>query len=262
MSTTEVKRGRPAKKADAPKKFAVKQNVKERTVKEYQLCGTKSAVYMMHQRNITVYDKESDQVRQIRFCPNEPSIFVDEQSDNAVRRSIVFTDGRLFVRPEQPNLRDFLEAHPDNKANGGKVFEVVDKTRKAKLDVESEFAVADAIVAIKEKPFEDLLAVAAALNYSVDREAAEIKHDLLMYAKKNPNQFMSMFDDPQVTTKAKIRMAMKYDVIYANKGAVRWKDSGNMIVSVPVGKDPVDVMLRYCMTDSGAATLEEMERQL
>ena len=231
MSTTEVKRGRPAKKADAPKKFAVKQNVKERTVKEYQLCGTKSAVYMIHQ-NITVYDKESDQVRQIRFCPNEPSIFVDEQSDNAVRRSIMFTDGRLFVRPEQPNLRDFLEAHPDNKANGG-MFEVVDKTA-SKADVESEFAVADAIVAIKEKPFEDLLA-SCGLNYSVDREAAEIKHDLLMYAKKNPSEFMSMFDDPRLQ-QGKIRMAMKYDVIYANKGAVRWKDSGNMIVSVPVGK--------------------------
>tara|TARA_R100000406_G_scaffold92806_1_gene82224 strand:+ start:10692 stop:11345 length:654 start_codon:yes stop_codon:yes gene_type:complete len=217
---------------------------------------------MLHQRNITIYDKDQDVVREIRFCPTEQSIFVDEQSDRAVRKSIIFRDGRLFVRPDEPNLRNYLDAHPGNKANGGSMFYMVDKEKKANVDVDKEFVMADAIILVKEKPFEDLLSVAASIGFNVDRQAAEIKHDLLMFAKKNPAQFIKMFDNPEVTMKAKIRMAIKYGVIDATKSGVRWKDSGTLIVSVPAGKNPIDVFLRFLLTEAGAPTVEELDRQL
>ena len=101
------------------------------------------------------------------------------------------------------------------------------------MDVDKEFVMADAIILVKEKPFEDLLSVAASLGFNVDRQAAEIKHDLLMFAKKSPAQFIKMFDNPEVTMKAKIRMAIKYGIIDAARSGVRWKDSGTLIVSVP-----------------------------
>jgi len=262
MSETQVKRGRPAKKAEAPKKFAVKQNITEDVAREYIIKKGYGAVYMMQQRNVTVYDKNRDEVRQIRYCPNEQSIYVDEQSENAVRKSVMFMDGRLFVPRNKPNLRNYLDVHPDNKANGGNVYELVDKKREAQVDVDKDFATAEAVMLVKEKPFEDLLSVAASLNFNVDREASQIKHDLLIYAKKNPVQFVKMFDNPEVTLKAKIRMAMKYGVLEESKGAVRWKDTGKMIVSVPVGKVAVDVLLRFLLTDAGAPTVEELDRQL
>lgn len=265
MSTTQVKRGRPAKKADAPsptKKFAVKQNLQDNVTREYKLVKGSSAVFMMHQRNLTVYDKNKDSIRQIRYCPNEQSVYVDEQSESAVRKSVVFNAGRLFVRADQPNLREFMTIHPGNRANGGNDFYMVDKHASAVVDVDKEFATADAIMMIKEKPFEDLLSVAASLGYNVDRQAAEIKHDLLMYAKKNPSGFVKMFDNPEVTMKAKIRMAIKYGIIEISNGAARWKDSNTMIVSVPAGKDGVNTLLRFLLTDAGAATVEELDRQL
>ena len=262
MSTTQAKRGRPAKAKEQPKKFSVRQDLKETGIQEYVLKSGKGAVYMMHQKNISHFDKESGMVRQIRYCPSEHSVFVDEQSEKAVRKSVVFADGRLLVRPDQPNLAEFMRLHPGNTANGGTVFSKVDKQEKAKVDVSKEFAVADAIIMIKEKPFEDLLSVAASIGINVDRQAAEIKHDLLMYAKKNPNQFIKMFDNPEVTMKAKVRMAMKYGIIEISKGAARWKDTNGMIVSVPEGKDGVDVLLRFLLTEAGAPTAEELDRQL
>jgi hypothetical protein len=264
--TTQAKRGRPPKKAveqtPAKKKFSVKQNLNNNGIEEYVLRKEKSAVYMMQQKNLTYYDKDSNMVRQIRYCPSEHSVFVDEQSDKAVRKSVVFSDGRLLVRPDQPNLSNFLRLHPGNVANGGDVFSIVDKMAKAKVDVDTEFAVADAVIMVKEKPFEDLLSVAASLGFNVDRQAAEIKHDLLMYAKKNPSQFVKMFDNPEVTMKAKIRMAMKYGILTVDRGAVRWKDTSGMIVSVPEGKDGLDVLLRFLLTEAGAPTVEELDRQL
>ena len=257
--TTQVKRGRPPKKAveqaPAKKKFTVKQNINTNATLEFKLLNGSQAVFMMQQKNITVYDKDQDTVRQIRYCPNE-------QGANAVRQSIIFNDGRIFVTPDKPNLREYLQTHPDNRANGGKLFYQVDKQKKATVDVNKEFATADAVLMVKEKPYEDLLSVAASLGFNVDRQAAEIKHDLLMYAKKNPSEFIRMFDNPEVTMKAKIRMAMKYGIIEVSQGGARWVDTNKLIVSVPAGRNGVDVLLRFLLTEAGAPTVEELDRQL
>ena len=264
--TTQVKRGRPPKKAvekaPAKKKFTVKQNINTNATLEFKLLNGSQAVFMMQQKNVTIYDKDADSVRQIRYCPNEPSIYTDEQGENAVRQSIIFNDGRLFVTPDKPNLREYLQTHPDNKANGGGLFYQVDKQKKATVDVNKEFDTAGAVLMVKEKPFEDLLSVAASLGFNVDRQAAEIKHDLLMYAKKNPSEFIRMFDNPEVTMKAKIRMAMKYGIIEVSQGGARWVDTNQLIVSVPAGRNGVDVLLRFLLTEAGAPTVEELDRQL
>lgn len=270
MSNT-TKRGRPAKKTEptvqeqptvSTAKFQVKQNIQENRTLEYKLSRGGGAVYMMHQKGITIYDKKLDTIREIRYCPNEASIYRDDQSSNAVRKSVVFADGRLFVRPDQPNLREYMTLHPGNKANGGSEFYLVDKQKKAKLDVDKEFEQADAIMMIRQKPFEDLLAVAAAMGVNVDREASEVKHDLLMIAKKSPGKFIKSFDNPEVTMKAKIRMASKYGIINLGRDGARWTDTNKLIVSVPAGKDPLDIMLRFCLTEAGTPTVEELDRQL
>ena len=95
---------------------------------------------MLPQKGVTIYDEEKDTVREIRFCPNEPSIFVDEQSEKALKQSVIFREGRLFVRKDQPNLKAFLDIHPENKANGGKLFSVIDKKKDAEETLNKEFA--------------------------------------------------------------------------------------------------------------------------
>jgi len=268
--TTTTKRGPgrpPTKKAEtktaAPtRKVSVKRDVATDTIKEFKTLKPSGATFMMQQKGITVYDKELNQIREIRYCPNEPSIWRDEQSDNARRESIVFIDGRKFVRPDQPNLLAFMEAHPGNSANGGKLFEVVNKEKKAEVEVEKEFLVADAIMLIRNKDLDDLLSVAVALAIDVDRPVNEIKHDLLVFAKKSPQRFIESFDNPVVEMKTKIKMAEKYQVIKLAADGVKWFDTNKLIVSVPAGKDPLDVFVRYCMTEAAVPIVEEMEKQI
>ena len=57
-------------------------------------------------------------------------------------------------------------------------------------------------------------------------------------------------------------MAAKYQIIKLEKDGVRWFDSNNLIVSVPEGKDPLDVFVRYCLTEAAVPVVEEMERQM
>lgn len=268
MPTTTAKRGpgRPATKKTAPKKESpksiIKRDITPVKAHEYKTLKPMGATYMMQQKGTTVFDPESEMVREIRYCPNENSIWRDEQSPSAKRESIVFLEGRKFVAPNKPNLKEFLDTHPGNKKNGGTVFEIVDKTQKAKIEVDVEFLVADAVTMVRDKNLEELLSVCVAMGINIDRPAAEIKHDLLVFAKKNPEKFIDSFNNPSVAMKTKITMADKYQIIKLDRDGVKWFDTNKLIVSVPVGKNPTDVMVRYCLTESAVPVVEEIDRQL
>ena len=144
MSETTTKRspGRPkaaAPKPAAPKKRNIKRKEKVINHAEYEIISGGGVVFMLPQKGVTVYDEEKDTVRELRYCPNEPSIWRDEQSDNAVKKSVVFDNGRLFVPKDKPNLRIFMDKHPGNKVNGGSIFKQVDKRKDAEVELQREF---------------------------------------------------------------------------------------------------------------------------
>lgn len=261
--------GRPKKvqteaaPAAPKKKVSIKRNEPDSNIaRVYEIPSKAGIAYMIPQTGVTVYDKESDMVREMRYCPNEPSIWVDEQSDNARKEAVVFRNGNLIVAREKPNLRAFLDYHPDNMANGGKVFRMMDDARNAEEKLEEEMSQFEAVSMIKSSEVDDLLSVAIFFNVNIDRKISEIKYDLLQIAKKTPFKFVSAFDDPAVKMKALIRQAKDYQVIKVNKDSVRWFDSNSMIVSVPHGQNPEDIMVRFCLTEKGASVVEDIEKQL
>jgi len=161
MSTTTTKRpaGRPAaaKPAEQTKKRTIKREEKVINHAEYEIVKGGGIVFMLPQKGVTVYDEEKNTVREMRYCPNEPSIWRDEQSDNAMRQSVVFDNGRLFVPKDKPNLRIFMDRHPGNQANGGHIFKQVDKRRDAEKELEKEFKLTDAVALVRDTDINDLL---------------------------------------------------------------------------------------------------------
>ena len=265
QKTTKRPPGRPAKSATTQSSVkspttTIKRKEKEVPV-EYKALQS-SAVMMLMQSGITVYDKELDEIREIRYCEREHSIYRNEQSDKSIKSPIIFRSGRLFVPPEKPNLKAYLEVHPGNKDNGGTIFSIVNKEKELSIDIESEFLVNDAITMLRSKPLEDLLSVALGYSIDIDRPVAEIKHDLLRKAKASPKQFIESFDNPVVAMKAKVRQAIAYQVIKADSDAIKWFDTNAHIISVPAGQDPIDIFVRYCMTEKASPLVEEIDKQL
>lgn len=234
------------------------------THKEYELISPSGIIFMMKAGPVSVYDITSDSVRSIRYIPHENSVFVDEQSKNAkpVKSPIVFERGRLWVAKTKPNLSKFLDIHPGNEANGGNMFRMVDLTKDAQKDLSDEYAVVDALVALREKPLQDLLAVATAFSIDVERTVDEIKHDLMLFAKKNPKAFIESFDNPMIDAKAKAQKALKDGIVIFGGGHVKWNDTNKHIIAVPIGQEPADVFARFLLTEAGSVVLTEIERQL
>ncbi|HAG30333.1 MAG TPA: hypothetical protein DCL39_12820 [Alteromonas macleodii] len=262
---TEKKKGpgRPKKAQGLDPIVTRRENKKpSATTVEYELTSPNGALFMMRKASFTFYDEDRNEVRQCRYCEKEKSIFVDEQSEKAILSPLVFTYGKLFVPREKPNLRAFLDLHTSNEANGGNLFRRVDTEKIATETLEDEFLLNDAISLLRTKPLDELLPVATALSINVDRPVDEIKYDLLQKAKASPSDFISSFDNPVVAMKAKVKKAVDYQVIKAEESEVKWFDTNKHIISVPVGQDPVDVFVRYCMTEAGAPVSAEIERQL
>ena len=251
FSTTSTKKPLPIKRKEVVNQHA-----------EFELIRKSGIVFMIPQKGVTVYDKEKDTVRELRYCPNEPSIWRDEQSENATRQSVIFRDGRIFVPKTQPNLRIFLERHPFNEANGGSVFRLVDKRRDAEKQLEKEFLLNDAIAMVRDKDINDLLPVAMFFNVNINASVSDIRFNLLRIAKTKTREFIESFDSPQVRTRSIIRQAADYQIIKLNDDAVKWFDANTMIVSVPVGQDPLDVMARFCLTEKGSSVLSTLEERL
>ena len=211
---------------------------------------------------IPVYDRVSGKVRQIRYCPGEPSIYRDEQSTNSRRAHIIFRNGMLMVQENQPNLAEFLEAHPENVANGGGLFRLVDNTRDHEKEVENEFLTHDAVSLVRNKESDEILSVALSLGIDITQKMIDIRRELLKEAKANPKNFIAMFDDPRVKTRSAIIQANDFQIISCKPDGVYWFDSGRLILSVPTGQDPVDIMVRFCLTEKGVSVYEEVVARL
>lgn len=240
----------------------IKRKEQELQNAEYEIPRGGGVVFMLPQKGVTIYDKENDTVREIRYCPNEPSIYVDEQSENAVRQSVTFRNGRLFVPKQKPNLKLFLDNHPANSVNGGNTFKEVNKKRDAEKELEKEFLTTDAVALVRDSGLQELLPIAMYFKVNINSPVSEIRYNLLRIAKSKPKEFIESFDSPQVKTRSTIQQAKEYQMINVKSDGVYWFDSNSLIVSVPVGKDPVDVMVRFCLTERGASVIDDLEDRL
>ena len=229
---------------------------------EYEIPKNAGIVYMLPQKGITVYDSELDTVREMRYCPNEPSIWADEQGANARKETVAFREGKLFVAKDKPNLRKFMDLHPMNIGNGGKIFKQVDKKQDAEKELKREFILSEAVTMVRDKDVNELLPIALYFGIDINAPVSEIRYNLLNIAKKRTEEFIQSFDSPQVQVRSSIQQAKDYQIINLKTDGCYWFDSNKLIVSVPAGMDSIDVMVRFCLTEKGSPVLSTIEERL
>ncbi len=241
--------------------FKVKQSYNADTAKVYETIRGGGIICKIPSE-VTVFDEGTGKIRSIRYCPNEPSIYRDEQGEYAQREHVVFRDKMLMVPHTKPNLREFLDMHPGNAANGGNIFKVIDKNASAEEMLEQEFSQHEAVSLVRDKGIDELLPVAMYLDININQKNAEIKRELLSEAKSNPARFIQLFDNPQVKCRSAVMQAVDFQLLNSKTDGMYWYDSNRLIVSAPVGTDPVEVATRFFMTEKGATAYDRLLEQL
>lgn len=256
--------------------------MKQLQEKTYRLADNRSGESFMPKtgRNgrLTIFDEEINARRAIRHCPNQPSIFIDEQDKFARVSPVLFTSGYLTVSGKNPITQKFLDVHPSNIANGGKWFEHVDEEKEAKesievdeLQIDLKYAVRQ--VAKKKDGIHKLKAEVAVITGSIDiasrKGIEELKQELYNQIEANPYYFTddlgnpNIFDNEEVFRKYMVLKALKDGVIRksTNGKTMMWAKGKENIYSAPIGVELVESFSEYLTTDEGMLILEEITRR-
>tara|TARA_R100001510_G_C7597554_1_gene165177 strand:- start:4 stop:771 length:768 start_codon:yes stop_codon:yes gene_type:complete len=228
----------------------------------YKLIRGGGAVTIIPSSGITIYDESKNEVREIRYCSNQKSIFVDEQEGTSTREPIKFYEGALAVPHTKPNLIAFMDSHPNNVKNGGRSFEILDTEKDHEKTVENEFLVHDAITLVREKSAEELVPVGMHFGITLGDSIADFKYEMLQIAKSNATKFIASFDDPVVTMKAKLTRAADFGIIKLNDTGAYWSDGNRLIVATPTGYSSLNTLTQHCLTDKGSTTFAKIESEL
>jgi hypothetical protein len=216
-------------------------------------------------RSPLLYFDESQGInRALRYAVNQKSCFEDEQDGNVVVTPIIFEDGLLRVPKNNPVLQQFLHYHPLN----GKKFEEVVVEKDAQKDLDVMTMQVDALVEAKSLSLEQMENIARVLfNTDIGKlSSAELKRDILVFAKNNPTVFLNAINDPELKLLSTVQKFFDNKVLsFRNKKRdVHYNLEGNKkrLVAIPFGENPIEFLASWFKSDDGLDVLDFLEKQI
>lgn len=221
---------------------------------------------MLNSRNsarnpLLYFDEETGQNRALRYARNQKSPFEDEQDGHAILEPIIFEDGLLAVPKNNQVLQKFLAYHPDN----GILFEELDTKKDASdqidwmmVQLNAQNAAMNLDIATREAIGRILLG-ARVDNLSSE----ELKRDVLLYARNNPEEFLDMIDDPELRLQNIAAKALQ-DNLFTLKNNRRdiyfnLPDNKKKLMGIPFGDDPIKLLTSYLQSDEGIELYKVLE---
>jgi len=206
-------------------------------------------------------DPETGINRELRYARNQASPFVDEQDGNAIIEPVVFEDGFLRVPKSNQVLQKFLDVHPHN----GIKFKELDNAKDAQEIVEHINIELDAMIEARSLSISQLETLTRVLFQKDPSRIStdEMKRDILVYAKREPQDFMSVINDPVLKLQATVHKLFEQGLIkYRNKNKEVWfatKTNKTRLCVIPFGEDPIYIVSSYFQSDDGIEALKVLE---
>lgn len=216
--------------------------------------------------------------RAIRHCPNQRSVFIDEQDNNAEVTPIIFTNGYLHVPEDMFVTISFLDYHPSNVANGGTWFESVDEEQEAKESLEREDLVLELKyklkkMASKDEGLHELSAVVAVLEDNIDVATSygmqQLRRVISNAIDNDPYYFtdsagkITIFEDDDMMRKYITLRAIKDGILQKSVDGrtMFWKKGKKSIVTCPMGANLVEYFANFLSTDDGMLVADEIAKR-
>jgi len=243
--------------------------MKQKTVptdKVYKLKNGSPLSYTLASRNhprfpLLWFDEEKNVNRALRYSVNQKSPFEDEQDGNAVVEPIIFEDGLLRVPRTNPVLQEFLHYHPLLNV----VYAEVDKEKDASKEMEYLNYEVDALVEARQLTIEQLETVTRVM-FGKDPSTistAELKRDVLVFAKMNPIEFLNIINDPMLKFQDKVRQFFDNRLLqFRNNDKEVWFNTPTnkkKMMSIAFGEDPYEAVSLYLKSDEGIEAMKMLE---
>ena len=255
----ETPKPEPKPIVKAPKKDA--WEFKDRIY--YLKGGKKPLSRSIKSANIYYFDKEKGYERELKYCQNQKTPFVDEMQGDQRLEHIVFRSGSLFVPKEQAVLQKLLSLyhpHRDNIFHEHKPIEMAE----SQLDW-LEFEV-DALTAARNLDIDMAEAVMRVEMGSrvTQMSSMELRRDLLLYAKRNPKLFLELLNDDNVVLRNFGIKATEAGIIKLSpdQRTFAWGTNNRKLMTIPFDEHPYSALAQWFKTDEGMEIYSNIEKRL
>ena len=249
----------PVVEATKPKKD--NWEIKDRMY--YLKGGKKPLSRSIKSANLFWFDEEAGYEREIKYCENQRTPFVDEMIGDQRLSHIVFRSGSLYVPKEKSILQKFLSLyHPDRDV----IFYEDKPVARAEnhLDwLEFEIAAMNAANNLDIDMMEAIMRVEIGSEVS-KMSSKELKRDLLLFAKKNPKLFLELVTDENIGLRNMAIKACEAHIVELSQDqrTFNWKSTGRKLMTVPFDENPYSALAAWFKTDEGVEIYSQIEKRL
>jgi len=251
----------PEPKARERKKPKDEWEIKDRL---YNLKGGKKPLSRsIKSANIYWFDKEKGYERELKYCQNQKTPFVDEMKGDQRLEHIIFRSGSLFVEKEKTVLQKLLSLYHPHK---GKIYEEYEPAKLAAEEIDVLEQQVEALVAARNVDIdmaEAIMRVEKGSEVST-LSSKELRRDLLVFARNNPKLFLELADDENV-------MLRNFGIKAVEDGILRlstdqrnflWGSNGRKLMVIPFDEHPYTALAHWFKTDEGMEIYSNIEKRL
>jgi hypothetical protein len=212
--------------------------------------------------NIFWFDEEKGYERELKYCQNQRTVFVDEMKGDQRLEHIVFRAGNLFVPKEKTVLQKLLSLYHPHK---DKIYYEHKPVEIAEQEITWLEMEADAILMARQMEIDMAEAIMRAEKGSEvsKMSSKELKRDLLLFARDNPRLFLELAKDENVQLRNFGIKAVENGIISLSRDQrhFKWKSTGRKLMTVPFDEHPYTALAHWFKTDEGMEIYTQIEKR-
>ena len=213
--------------------------------------------------NVYYFDKEKGYERELKYCQNQKTPFVDEMQGDQRLEHIIFRSGSLFVSKEKVTLQKLLSLYHPHRDS---IYYEFKPVAMAADEIDVLNMQVDALVAARNIDIdmaEAIMRVEKGSDVS-NLSSKELKRDLLVFARNNPKLFLELADDENV-------MLRNFGIKAVEAGILRlssdqrnfmWGSNGRKLMVIPFDEHPYTALAHWFKTDEGMEIFTNIEKRL
>ena len=254
----------PVVETPKPKKVEPKKPTWEIKDRVYYLKGNKKPLsYMLKSAGIYWFDEKQQFERELKYCENQRTPFVDEMAGDQRLSHIIFRNGALFVPKNKTVLQKLLSLYHPHK---DKVFYEWKPVQNAADEIEILEMEADAILTAREMDIdlaEAIMRVEKGSEVS-NMSSKELKRDLLVFARNNPALFLELATDDNVQLRNFGIKATELGIVKlsSDQRTFSWGSNDRKLMTVPFDEHPYTALAHWFKTDEGMEIYANIEKRL
>jgi len=257
VETPVVETPKPKKVEPAKPKWEIKDRV-------YNLKSNRKPLsYMLRTNGIYYFDEEKGYERELKYCENQRTSFVDEMKGDQRLAHIIFRNGSLFVEKEKTVLQKLLSLYHPHREN---IYTEYKPVEEAADQIEILELEADAIVLARQIDIEIAEAIMRVEKGSEvsKMSSKELKRDLLLFARSNPALFLELAADDNVQLRNFGIKAVELNIIKlsSDQRNFLWASNNRPIMTVPFDEHPYTALAHWFKTDEGMEIYANIEKRL